>query len=279
MQLLHTITEVRQAVRAARAAGRTIGLVPTMGALHAGHLSLLAAARARGDFLVVSIFVNPTQFGPAEDLAAYPRTPEADAEACRQAQADVVFAPAAEEMYPEGFATTVRVAEVTEGLCGRFRPGHFEGVATVVCKLLNIVQPDRAYFGEKDYQQIVVLRRMAWDLDLPVEILGCPTVREADGLALSSRNRYLSPGRRQVAPELYRALLAGAEVARRGGTGKQAVAAAQEILCAVPEFRVQYLEAVDPETLAPRPQDGPPLLLAAAVYLGDTRLLDNIRID
>jgi pantoate--beta-alanine ligase len=167
MEVFHTVAEARRAVRAARAASRQIGLVPTMGALHEGHLSLLGAAHAQGDFLAVSIFVNPTQFGPNEDLAAYPRTLEADVEACRSAGANLVFAPTAEEMYPQGFATTVQVAGITEGLCGRFRPGHFDGVTTVVCKLLNIFRPDRAYFGEKDYQQLTVIRRMARDLDLP----------------------------------------------------------------------------------------------------------------
>ena len=285
MELVHTITETRKAVRQAKAAGRSVGLVPTMGALHAGHVSLLEAAQARGDFVVVSLFVNPTQFGPQEDLAAYPRTLEADAEACRAAGADLIFAPSAEEMYPQGFCTTISLSGLTEGLCGRFRPGHFDGVATVVCKLLEIAQPDRAYFGEKDYQQLAVIRRMARDLNLPVEIVPCPTVREADGLALSSRNRYLTPAQRQAAPKLYQALQAGGEILRQGGTGAQAVAAAAEFLGTEPAFRVQYVEAVDPETLEPRreagcrPTAGRPVVLVAAAYLGETRLIDNLRVD
>lgn len=279
MELVHTIAEVRRIVRAARAASRCIGLVPTMGALHEGHLSLLAAAHQRGDFLGVSIFVNPTQFGPQEDLAAYPRTLEADVEACRAGGANLVFAPTTEEMYPPDFATTVSVAGLTEGLCGKFRPGHFAGVATVVCKLLNIFRPDHAYFGEKDYQQLAVIRRMARDLDLPVEIVGCPTVREGDGLAMSSRNRYLSGEERAVAPALYRALQAGAEAARTGASGAAAAAVSARNLSSHPEFRVQYVEAVDPDTLEPRGEQGRPMVLAAAVFLGTTRLIDNIRVD
>lgn len=279
MPLLHSISEVRAAIRQARLAGRTVGLVPTMGALHEGHLSLLAAARERGDFLVVSIFVNPTQFSPREDFTTYPRTLEADVEACRAAGGDLVFAPSVEEMYPAGFCTTVRVQGLTEGLCGRFRPGHFDGVTTVVCKLLDIVQPDRAYFGLKDYQQFVVLRRMVLDLDLPVEMVPCPTVREADGLAMSSRNRHLTPEQRRVAPRLHQALQAGSEVLRQGGTGEQAIAAVQEFLSKEPEFRVQYIEAVNPETLEPRLQTGRPVVLAVAAHLGETRLIDNLRVD
>ncbi len=182
-------------------------------------------------------------------------------------------------MYPAGFCTTVRVQGLTEGLCGRFRPGHFDGVTTVVCKLLDIVQPDRAYFGLKDYQQFVVLRRMVLDLDLPVEMVPCPTVREADGLAMSSRNRHLTPEQRRVAPRLHQALQAGSEVLRQGGTGEQAIAAVQEFLSKEPEFRVQYIEAVNPETLEPRLQTGRPVVLAVAAYLGETRLIDNLRVD
>ena len=279
MQLVHTIAETRTAVTGARAQGHSVGLVPTMGALHAGHLSLIRAARQREGWVGVSIFVNPTQFGPQEDLASYPRTLEADAARCEQAGVDLVFAPMAEEMYPEGFATTVHVAGLTERLCGQFRPGHFDGVTTVVGKLLGIFRPDRAYFGEKDYQQLVVVQRMAADLNLPVEIVGCPTVREADGLALSSRNRCLTPQQRAVAPRLREALLAGAEVLRGGGSGEEAQARASEVLAGEPQFRVQYVEVVDPQTLEPSPGRGLPVVLAAAAYLGDTRLIDNLRVD
>lgn len=279
MRLVHTVRETRQAVTEARAQGRSIGFVPTMGALHAGHLSLIEAARRRDGFVVVSIFVNPTQFGPQEDFAKYPRTLDADCVLCREAGVDLVFAPPIEEMYPEGFATTVHVAGVTERMEGLFRPGHFDGVATVVCKLLGIVQPERAYFGQKDYQQLVVVRRMVADLNLPVEVVGCPTVREADGLAMSSRNRYLSAEERTVAPRLYQALRAGAEVLRRGGTGEEAVRRAQEVLVSEPRFRVQYVEAADPETLAPHPQAGRPAVLLAAAFLGETRLIDNLVVE
>jgi len=216
MQTVNTKAQVRAAVAAARSEGRVIGLVPTMGALHAGHLALVERSVAECGFTVVSVFVNPTQFGPGEDLERYPRTLQADVQLCQQAGADLVFAPSADEMYAADAATTVHVARLTEGLCGAFRPGHFDGVTTVVCKLLNIAQPDRAYFGEKDYQQLVVVRRMVADLDLPVEVISVPTVREADGLAMSSRNRYLTPEQRAVAPALHRALLAGAAAARRG---------------------------------------------------------------
>ena len=279
MRLVHTITETREAVAEARRVSQGIGLVPTMGALHDGHLSLVRAARERDGFVAVSLFVNPTQFGPQEDLAKYPRTLEADAALCEAAGVDLIFAPAAEEMYPEGFATTVHVAGVTERLEGECRPGHFDGVATVVSKLLGIAQPDRAYFGRKDYQQLAVVRRMAADLNLPVEIVGCPTLREADGLALSSRNRYLSAEERAAAPALYRALQAGAEVLRGGGSGEQAAARAKETLASTPLFRVQYLEAVDPETLAPDSRTGLPAVLVAAAMLGQTRLIDNLLVE
>ena len=276
MRLVHTIAETREAIAEARRKGSAIGLIPTMGALHAGHVSLVEASRAREGCVAVSIFVNPTQFGPREDLAKYPRTLEADLARCEAAGVDLVFAPSAEEMYPHGFATSIHVAEVTERLEGEFRPGHFDGVATVVCKLLGIVQPDRAYFGQKDYQQLAVVRRMAADLDLPVEIVGCPTVRESDGLALSSRNRYLSAEERAEAPALYRALQVGAEVLRGGGSGEAAAARAKETLASTPRFRVQYLETVAPDTLAPHPQAGLPAVLVAAAQLGPTRLLDNL---
>jgi len=279
VRLTHTIAETWEAVAEARRAGHGVGLVPTMGALHDGHLSLVRAARERDGWVAVSLFVNPTQFGPQEVLAKYPRTLEADAALCDAAGVDLIFAPAAQEVYPEGFATTVHVAGVTQRLEGEFRPGHFDGVATVVCKLLQIAQPDRAYFGRKDYQQLAVIRRMAADLNLPVEIVGCPTIREADGLALSSRNRYLSAEERAAAPALYRALQAGAEVLRSGGSGEGAAARAKETLASTPLFRVQYLEVVDSETLAPHPHAGLPAVLMAAAMLGATRLIDNLLVE
>ncbi len=279
MHIVNTKAEVRAAVAAARAEGKSIGFVPTMGALHAGHMALVERAVAECDFTVVSIFVNPTQFGPNEDLDRYPRTPKADAEKCSAAGVDLIFAPSAEEMYAADACTTVHVAKLTEDLCGRYRPGHFDGVTTVVCKLLNIVQPDRAYFCEKDYQQLVVIRRMVRDLDMPVEVIGCPTVREADGLALSSRNNYLSDVERAAAPALYAALQEGARAARRGLTGAQVERVVAEALAREPLLRPQYIRAVDPETLERLDDRTGPMVIAAAAYLGETRLIDNIKVE
>jgi len=279
MRVVHTKSEVRDAVAAARAEGKTIGLVPTMGALHAGHMSLAEAAVAGSDFVVVSIFVNPTQFGPGEDLAKYPRTLDEDAAKCAAAGVGLVFAPSASEMYADDAATTVHVAGLTEGLCGRYRPGHFDGVTTVVCKLFNIVVPDRAWFGEKDYQQLVVIRRMARDLDLPVEVIGCPTVREADGLALSSRNRYLSAAERAAAPALQAALQEGARAARARATGAEVERTVAEALAREPLLRPQYIRAVHPQTLRRLLSDSGPMVIAAAAYLGETRLIDNIKVE
>ncbi|MBU0606302.1 MAG: pantoate--beta-alanine ligase, partial [Armatimonadetes bacterium] len=231
------------------------------------------------DVTIVSVFVNPTQFGPAEDFAAYPRDLERDAAIAEGHGVDLIFAPEPREMYAPDASTTVTVAGVSERLCGEFRPGHFVGVATVVCKLLNIVQPDRAYFGQKDYQQLQVIRRMVRDLDIPVDVVPVPTFREPDGLALSSRNAYLSPDERRVAPRLYEALQAGAQVARAGGTGAEAVAAVRALLDTEPLLGVQYLVAVDPDTLRDKSDEGCPLVLAAATHLGRTRLIDNIIIN
>jgi len=279
MLVARTKSEVRAAVAQARGAGRAIGLVPTMGALHAGHVVLVERAVAECDLVAVSIFVNPTQFGPHEDLAKYPRAFDADVAQCTAAGAELIFAPAVEEMYAPDACTTVSVAELTEGLCGQFRPGHFDGVTTVVCKLLSIVAPDRAYFGEKDYQQLVVIRRMVRDLDLPVEVVGCPTVREPDGLAMSSRNQYLSPEERAAAPALQAALRAGAARARSAATGNEVERAVAEALAGEPRFRPQYIRAVDPETLGRLCNRGGPMVIAAAAYLGETRLIDNVRVE
>jgi pantoate--beta-alanine ligase len=279
MRLFRQISELREAIAAERRAGASIGLVPTMGALHEGHLALVRASRGQNDTTVVSIFVNPTQFGPQEDLAQYPRPFEADLELCRREGVGLVFAPEAAEMYPEGFATRVEVEQLSEDLCGRFRQGHFPGVATVVCKLLNIAQADRAYFGRKDYQQFVIVRRMAADLNIPVEIVPVPTVREPDGLALSSRNRYLSAEERSAAPALYSALQEAADAVKQGADGAQAEAIAAAALAREPLFTVQYIEAVHPETLARRGTQGAPLVIAAAAYLGNTRLIDNVKVE
>ncbi len=223
MRIVETISQLRvSTIAQTRASGKVVGLVPTMGALHTGHLSLIEVASQRDDFVVVSIFVNPTQFGPEEDYERYPRQLTRDAELAEQSGADLIFAPSQAEMYPDDHSTWVEVEELTEGLCGGLRPGHFRGVTTVVTKLLNIVQPDRAYFGEKDYQQLIVIKRLVRDLNMPVEIVGLPTVREADGLAVSSRNQYLDAQQRAAAPRLYQALQHGAEAASQSASGTHA---------------------------------------------------------
>ncbi len=279
MRVTGTIGEIRAFVRNARNLGKSVGLVPTMGAFHNGHCSLMRRARTDEDVVIVSLFVNPTQFGPNEDFAAYPRDFETDARLAQSEGVDFIFAPATEVMYPDAALTTIHVAGISEGLCGAYRPGHFVGVTTVCAKLFNIVQPDRAYFGEKDYQQLQVIRRMVADLNFPLTVVGMPTLREADGLALSSRNRFLSPDERAVAPALYRALRRGAGLLHNGATGAQAEAAVREALAQEPRFQVQYVSAVHPDTLQPTPDAGPPTVLAAAAYLGAARLIDNIRIE
>lgn len=277
MVVAQRIGEVRQAVRAARARGARVGLVPTMGALHEGHASLLRAARADGGLVVASIFVNPTQFGPTEDLAKYPRPLERDLEVCRREGVGLVFAPSAAEMYPAGFATTVRVARMTEKMCGAFRPGHFDGVCTVVAKLLAIVRPDAAYFGEKDAQQLAVVRRMVADLDLGVEIRGGPTVREPDGLAMSSRNAYLSPAERQKALALSRSLAEAREAVLAGERDAGRLAAqVRQRLEAAEGVDLQYVAVVDPDTLEDLGRVGDRALVAVAAKVGATRLIDNV---
>lgn len=263
---------MRRVVRQWRRAGKTVGFVPTMGALHEGHLSLIRRARAENDRVAVSIFVNPTQFGPREDLARYPRPFRRDAALCRRAGVDVVFAP--HTFYPSRFQTWVDVETLSLPLCGRFRPGHFRGVATVVLKLLNVVQPDRVYFGQKDFQQWRLIERMVRDLDVPVKVIGCPTVRDAAGVALSSRNAYLSAEERVAAPLLARSLRAAEQVLKSGHGAAAARSAAKSVLDRISNGRVQYFEVVDPVTLtAPRSQG--PWLVATAVYVGRTRLIDN----
>jgi pantoate--beta-alanine ligase len=276
--IARSVAELRRRVARWRANGERVGLVPTMGALHAGHLALVAAAQARCRRVVVSIFVNPKQFGPREDLTGYPRPIEDDLAKLAQANADLAFMPTVDEMYPAGFVTTISVGGVSEGLCGAHRPGHFDGVATVVAKLLIQAAPNAAYFGEKDYQQLMVVRRMVTDLNLPVEIVGVPTVREAGGLALSSRNVYLSAEERRIAPNLYRVMReAAGEIAHGatpGPTLRNAVATLRD--CG---FAVEYLELRDAATLAPM-TSAPivPARLLAAVQLGRTRLIDNIAV-
>jgi pantoate--beta-alanine ligase len=249
-----------------------------MGALHAGHEKLLQTARAECDFLTATIFVNPLQFGPAEDFSRYPRSLSGDLEMCERNGVDLVFAPSVEEMYPMPQVTFVDVERLNAHLCGKFRPGHFRGVATVVIKLLHILQPARAYFGEKDMQQLAIIRRMVVDLALDVTIVGVPTVREADGLALSSRNKYLNPDERKAAPALYRALQHAVSRIRGGETETSKVRdAALTLLSETPLIRVQYFEIVDPEELQPVEIIQGPVCIASAVWIGSTRLIDNLK--
>ncbi|MDY3552629.1 pantoate--beta-alanine ligase [Gemmata sp. JC717] len=274
-----TIADVRHAVARARAAGKTVGFVPTMGALHDGHAALVRAARAATDFVVVSIFVNPTQFGPNEDFAKYPRTLEADQRVCAGSGADLIFAPGVAEMYPAGAVTSVDVAKLGDHLCGAARPGHFRGVCTVVLKLFNIVAPDVAFFGSKDYQQARIIVQMVRDLDVPVRVRVEPTVREPDGLALSSRNRYLSPAERAVAPRIQQALRAARERARAGEVDAARLESALHAeLSAIPGARVDYARVVDAETVQPLARLDRPAVAAVAVFLGTTRLIDNLSL-
>ncbi|GJQ25231.1 MAG: pantothenate synthetase [Phycisphaerae bacterium] len=255
--------------------------MPTMGALHAGHVSLIDRCRADGCFTVVSIFVNPTQFGPNEDLSRYPRTYEADRAACERAGVDVLFAPTTDEMYPAGEQTRVRPGKLADALCGPFRPGHFEGVCTVVAKLLNIVQPDFAYFGQKDAQQALIIRRLVIDLAMPVRIVTCPIVRDADGLALSSRNAMLSPAERGQALALYRALCAGRDALLRGeaSIGRIIAAMRNTVVQSAGSVVIDYLSLVDPETLEPITLPCRRVLIAGAIRLGGVRLIDNLTVE
>lgn len=274
----HTVATLRAQIQQWRAAGEKIALVPTMGALHVGHVALMTAARERAERVIVTIFVNPTQFAPTEDLSRYPRTLEADLAKAEAAGVDMAFVPDVAEMYPDGFCTTITLAGPALELETAFRPTHFAGVATVVAKLLIQALPDVALFGEKDYQQLRVVTRLARDLDLPVQIVGVPTIREPDGLALSSRNVYLSPAERATATILHRALSEAAERIARGGKVEAAVEEARAAVCAA-GFQLDYLEARHAETLAPvnGPDDGPIRLLVAA-RIGATRLIDNVPV-
>jgi len=268
---------MRAASRAARQDGRRLGFVPTMGALHAGHISLVRAARQRCDAVAVSIFVNPTQFGPKEDFSKYPRTFEHDCELLEAEGGAILFAPSTEEMYPLGSTTFVTVEGLSEKLCGRSRSGHFRGVATVVATLFNIVEPDLAFFGQKDSAQAVIIRRMVRDLAFDVEIVVCPIVREPDGLALSSRNAYLDPRQRKQATVLYRSLMR-VQTLVDGGERNSArlISAALDVFKEEPEVRLDYFEIVDRETLDPVPDISQGALVAVAAFVGATRLIDNV---
>ncbi|MDM8350913.1 pantoate--beta-alanine ligase [Pseudomonas sp. sp1636] len=281
MNTVKTIRELRAAVALARAEGKQIGFVPTMGNLHAGHVALVEKAAQRADFVVASIFVNPLQFGPSEDLGSYPRTLVADQEKLLEAGCHLLFHPEVDEMYPDGMASQTRVSVqgVSEGLCGASRPGHFDGVATVVTKLFNLVQPDLAVFGQKDFQQLAVIRTLVRDLNMPIQIIGEPTIRAEDGLALSSRNGYLNAEQRAAAPILYRSLQ---QIATALGAGEQDFAslieaARQQLLSA--GLRPDYLEIRETNSLRPATATDRQLVILVAAFLGGTRLIDNLALD
>ncbi len=275
MKIVETIEEVRKQVKEWKKQGLSVGLVPTMGYLHEGHQSLMEAAGKENDKVVVSIFVNPMQFGPAEDLAEYPRDLDHDAKVCEKAGVDLIFHPEPEEMYAPDFCSFVDMTGLTEGLCGKTRPIHFRGVCTVVNKLFNIVQPDRAYFGQKDGQQLAVVRRMVRDLNMDIEIIGCPIVREEDGLAKSSRNTYLSQEERKAALILAKTIRLGEEMAKTEKDAQKVIEAMKKNIETEPLAKIDYVEAVDAVSMEPvKTLDGE-CMLAMAVYIGKTRLIDN----
>lgn len=280
MDICYTIKDVRERVNAWKREGLTVGFVPTMGYLHEGHKSLMESARANNDRVVVSVFVNPMQFGPNEDLESYPRDFEKDCALCESVGVDLIFHPEPEEMYADGFCSYVDMNGLTTELCGKSRPIHFRGVQTVVLKLFNIVKPDRAYFGQKDAQQLAVIRRMVKDLNVDTEIVGCPIVREADGLAKSSRNTYLNPDERKAALILSRSLKLGRELIENGETDSKAVIKAiTDNINTEPLAKIDYVDVVDFDTITPVDRIGKSVLVAIAVYIGKTRLIDNFIIE
>ena len=276
--VMRTVAELRAVVRGWKAAGEVVGVVPTMGALHDGHLSLARAAKAECERVIVTIFVNPMQFTNPEDLKKYPRTLEADAALVATVGVDVIFAPVAEEVYPDGFATTVTVTGVSQPLEGALRPGHFEGVATVVAKLFGMTMADRGYFGQKDWQQLQVVTRLVRDLNIPVWIVGCETIREADGLAMSSRNARLDDAARARAPVLFAAMTRAVADIRGGGSDRMAIREAAEAVRAAGFDRVEYIELRDAGTLMPSDDPTRPRRMLAAAWLGGVRLIDNIAV-
>ncbi|KTB71588.1 MULTISPECIES: pantoate--beta-alanine ligase [Pseudomonas] len=280
MNTVKTVQELRAAVARARSEGKRIALTPTMGNLHSGHAALVAKAAQRADFVVASIFVNPLQFGPNEDLATYPRTLAADQEKLLQAGCNLLFTPSVEEIYPHGMAdqTLVSVPHLSQGLCGASRPGHFEGVATVVSKLFNMVQPDLAIFGEKDFQQLAVIRAMVRDLNMPIQIIGEPTVRADDGLALSSRNGYLNDAQRAAAPALYQAIRQTADAISAGEQDFDALLTSKKQQLEAAGFRIDYLEIRDATSLRPTTAENRDVVILAAAFLGKTRLIDNLHL-
>jgi pantoate--beta-alanine ligase len=277
--ILHDLDDVRHCCDAARRAGRTVGLVPTMGGFHDGHRSLMRAARAGTDLVVVSLFVNPTQFGPNEDLAGYPRDLDRDAAVATAEDVDVLFAPTVDAMYPDSPRTTVHVAGLTERLCGTSRPTHFDGVATVVTKLFSIVGHCTAYFGRKDAQQLAVVRRLTTDLNLPVDVVGCPLLRDLDGVALSSRNAYLDPSERRAATVLVQALRHAADAIRAGERDAAAVRdLAATTIAGEPQVRLDYAAVVDADTIEPVTRVHGSVLVAVAAFVGPARLIDNLAV-
>ncbi|MDD6990024.1 pantoate--beta-alanine ligase [Ruminococcus sp.] len=280
MDICYTIKDVRERVNAWKREGLAVGFVPTMGYLHEGHKSLMQAARANNDKVVVSVFVNPMQFGPNEDLESYPRDFEKDSALCESVGVDLIFHPDPEEMYADGFCSYVDMNGLTTELCGKSRPIHFRGVQTVVLKLFNIVKPDRAYFGQKDAQQLAVIKRMVKDLNVDTEIIGCPIVREADGLAKSSRNTYLNPDERKAALILSRSLKLGRKLIENGETDAKAVIKAiTDSINTEPLAKIDYVDVVDFDTITPVDKIGKSVLVAIAVYIGKTRLIDNFIIE
>jgi pantoate--beta-alanine ligase len=280
MKVTKTIKSVRKFVKTARRKDKKIGFVPTMGALHIGHISLIKKAKQQTDFVVVSIFVNPTQFGPSEDFKKYPRPIKSDLAICRKAGVDVVFAPSAQEMYPDENLTWVNVEKLTKPLCGKLRLGHFRGVATVCAKLFNIVAPDVAFFGQKDAQQALVIKQMVADLNMPLKVVVCPTVRQAEGLAVSSRNQYLTRQQKKDATYIFRALKKSESQIKQGiKRSKSIIGEMKKILKQVPSIKIEYISIVDAETLQELDKITGRVLIAVAVKIGSTRLIDNILLD
>lgn len=280
MKVAETIESIRGLIKTARDSGKSIGLIPTMGALHIGHISLIEAALKKCDYVVVSIFVNPTQFVPGEDFEKYPRPFEADLEICKKQGVDAIFAPSPKEMYPGENLTWVNVEKITEPLCGQFRPGHFRGVTTVCSKLFNIVTPDIAFFGQKDAQQAIVIKRMVADLNMPLEIVVCPTVREPDGLAVSSRNKYLTQQQKKDAANIYKSLMKSREMIDAGVKDVSKIAAEmRNILQNVPSIEIEYISILEADTLGNIDRIGGKILAAVAVKIGSARLIDNILVD
>jgi len=279
MQVAKTVREVRAWMKLARVDGKTVGFVPTMGYFHEGHLNLMRRAKAECDLCVVSLFVNPTQFGPSEDFQRYPRDFARDAAMAESVGVDLLFAPEVEEMYPEGYQTYVEVTEITRRLEGAARPGHFRGVATVCTKLFNIVQADRAYFGKKDYQQLKVIQRMVRDLNIPIDIVPCETVREPDGLAMSSRNVYLKPDERRAATVLYRALCVGRDAILAGErNGKRVQELVETVIASEPLVKPEYVDVADAESLDPLEELRGEVLISLAARVGVARLIDNVTV-